>query len=49
MALVAARGCLDPNNKIPDVVKTPQPWQYMTNEELPKSYDPYGLAVGCEP
>ena len=45
MALVAAKGCLDPNNKLPDVVKTPQPWEYMKNDELPKNYDPYDFTV----
>ena len=40
IALVAAQGL---NPKIPKTehIITPQPWEYMTNEELPKEYDPY--------
>ena len=45
MALVAAKGCLDLSIKETEYVKTPQPWEYMTNEELPKSYDPLALRV----
>ena len=40
IALVLAKGCYDPSTNVPEYVKTPQPWEYMTNEELPKSYDP---------
>ena len=37
---VAAQACLDPRIPIETHVKTPQPWEYMKNEELPKAYDP---------
>ena len=40
MALVSAAGCYKKNPNVKPYVKTPQPWEYMTNEELPKSYDP---------
>ena len=40
VALVSASGCYKKNPDVKPYVKTPQPWEYMTNEELPKSYDP---------
>ena len=40
IALVAAQG-LDPTIPITEHIVTPQPWEYMANEELPKEYDPY--------
>lgn len=40
VALVAAQGCFDPSIKVDTYVKTPEPWTYMKNEELPKEYDP---------
>ena len=40
IALVAAQG-LDPKIPKTEHIVTPQPWEYMTNEELPKQYDPY--------
>lgn len=39
LAVVASQG-LDLSFPVKEVIKTPQPWEYMTNEELPKSYDP---------
>ena len=40
IALVAAQG-LDPKIPKTEHIVTSQPWEYMTNEELPKEYDPY--------
>ena len=41
IALVAAQGCVDPSLPMDSHVISPEPWTYMTNEELPKNYDPY--------
>ena len=45
MAIVAAQG-FDPSIKVDPLIKSPQPWEYMSNDELPKEYDPYiSLAI----
>ena len=40
LALVAAQG-FDRTIPKTEHVVSPQPWEYMSNEELPKEYDPY--------
>ena len=37
---LASAGCYNPKARVPDLVKTPQPYTFMANKELPKSYDP---------
>ena len=44
IALVASQG-LDPKIPITEHIVTPQPYEYMKNEDLPKEYDPYLLLV----
>ena len=39
LAVVSA-GCLDPNAKVPELVKTAQPYTFLGDEVLPESYDP---------
>ena len=39
VALVAAQG-LDASIPITEHVVSPQPWEYMSNDDLPKEYDP---------
>ena len=39
-----SQSCYNSHAKVETLVKTPQPWEYMKNEELPKSYDPYNRA-----
>lgn len=41
LALGLSQSCYNPHAKVETLVKTPQPWEYLKNEELPKSYDPY--------
>ena len=43
-ALVAANKCYISNPNLETYVKTPEPWTYMSNDELPKAYDPYEVA-----
>ena len=45
-ALVAANKCYISNPNLETYVKTPEPWTYMSNDELPKAYDPYYVVFG---
>ena len=36
-----AHRCYKPEMAVPDYVKSPLPQDYVSNEELPKNYDPY--------
>ena len=40
LALAAAQHGYNRNAKVDTYVKSPLPWEYMSNDELPKSYDP---------
>ena len=40
IAVSLAQNCYDPNIQVDEFVKTPQPYEYMRNDELPKEYDP---------
>lgn len=41
IALACAAGCYNRNQKVKTFVKSPLPWEYIRNEELPKEFDPY--------
>ena len=45
IALVAAQNCVDTSIPMTSHVITPEPWTYMSNDELPKEYDPYTICV----
>ena len=32
---------MDPTIQVEEYIKTPQPYEYLRNDELPKNYDPY--------
>ena len=37
---LASAGCLNPNAKVPELVKTAQPHTFLDDDVLPKAYDP---------
>jgi singapore isolate B (sub-type 7) whole genome shotgun sequence assembly, scaffold_14 len=43
LAVISAEGCFRPEMAVPDRVKTPQPKDYLSAEQLPKEFDPYSL------
>lgn len=40
LAVISAEGCLKPEMAEPDFVKTPEPKDFVSNDQLPKEYDP---------
>lgn len=46
VSIVAAQGYVY-NANIKSSIRTPQPYEYIRDEELPKSYDPY-LFLLCD-
>ena len=45
LAVSLAQNCYDPNIQVEEFVKSPQPWEYMKNDELPQNYDPYACIL----
>ena len=45
IALALAQNCFDPTIQVEEYIKTPQPYEYLKNEELPTNYDPYGYLM----
>ena len=40
IALVSAQNCVDPTLSMTSHVISPEPYTYISNDELPKEYDP---------